>query len=193
MESKQKEYEAIIKDSRRNKIKGGEKMILKKIIVFLVLNFLFFGTNFLHGRHWVNLKNIGSKFTVVIEDLHEDAEKIGLIRNRLKTVAELRLRREGITIIDNLKSDLETPAVYINVNVVGKAFNVELAIDEWVHLKRIPVAQGCFAVVWDFSITGTHADDGEYIVSAINRLFDNFFNDYYKANPKKKEMNHGNL
>jgi len=168
-------------------------MRFKKIIVFLVLNFLFFGTNFLHGETWKNLRNIGSEFEVAIEYLPKDAKKIGLTRNRLITVVELRLRREGITIIDISKSDFEPPLVYINVNVVGKAFNVSLNIYERIQLKRIPGSQGLSANVWQINQTGTHADDPEYIVSALNKLFDDFFNDYYKANPKKKEVSHGSL
>ena len=167
-------------------------MIFKKILLFLLFILLVFGTDFLHGGNWQNLRNIGSKFEMIIEALDKDAEKIGLTENRLKTVVELRLRREGITIVD-VSSDLEIPYVYINVNVVGNAYNVKLDINEWVDLERIPVSRGCTATVWEVFITGTHGGKSENIVDSLNILFDDFFNDYYKANPKKKEVNHGSL
>ena len=172
-------------------------MIFKKIIVFLVLNFLFFGTNFLHGEDVSNLTNIGNKFIVVIENLSEDAIKTGLTNKRLRTVTELKLRREGITIEDRdikglpiedgIKKLLYTPFFYVNVHVVGVAFHARIQVAEWIELKRIPISQGCTAVIWSKGFTGSHGGDPEFIISGLNQIFDEFFNEYYKANPKKKE------
>ena len=160
-------------------------MRFKRIMLFLVLSFLLFETSFLCGGY-KELRNIGSKFMVLIEHLDEDAKKIGLTEKRLITVTELRLRREGITIVPiDVEASYKTPYVYVNVNIVGRAYNVSLEIHEWVDLRRIPIAHGCVATIWNISRTGTHGEDPEHVISSLNKALDEFFNDYYKANPKE--------
>jgi len=39
---------------------------------------------------------------------------------------------------------------------------------------------------WERGVTGTHGNNPEYIVTAIEQLLDMFLNDYYKANLKKR-------
>lgn len=163
-------------------------MRLKKIIVFLVLNFLFFGTNFLHGGDLLNLMNIGNKFIVAIGDLNEDAIKIGLTEKRLRTITELRLRREGITIVsEDMNGTLSNPHFYVDVHIIGAAVHFKVEIHEWVELKRLPILQKCPAITWSLGMTGTHSGDPEFIISGLNQIIDRFLNEYYQANPKKKQ------
>ena len=133
------------------------------------------------------MRNIGSKFEIIIEDFarKDDAKTIGLTKERLRTVAELRLRKEGITIVD--EASREIPIVYVSVIVIGLACNVELRIYEWVGLQRLPSPKWILAAIWEDAQIGTHGGDPEFIVSGLNKLFDTFFNDYYKANPKEKK------
>ena len=157
----------------------------KKILLFLSFIILVYGMNFLYGQYWENLRNIGNKFKVLIEDISNDAEKIGLTRSRLTTVIELRLRREGIKII-NKRTSPKTPLVYISVTVLGDAFNVSLKIIELVNLERVSGDMGAFVITWHSDLIGTHGNNPEYIVASLNNVIDELFNDYYKANPKKK-------
>jgi len=60
-------------------------------------------------------------------------------------------------------------------------------ICELVELKRLPPPHWTTVGVWVQTITGTHGGHYEEIVSSLNILFDEFFNDYYKANPKEKK------
>ena len=161
-------------------------MRFKRIILFLVLSLLLCESSFL-CEGYEDLKNIGSKFEVIIEELarKDDVKTIGLTKERLRTVAELRLRKEGMTIVD--KASLEIPIVYVSVIVVGLAYDINFLICEWAELRRLPFTKGILATIWAEGATGTHGDDSEEIVSGLNTLFDEFFNEYYKANPKEKK------
>ena len=176
------------------KKKEVKEVRFKRIVLFLVLSLLLCETSFLYEQYQ-NLREIGSKFEVVIEDFarEKDIKKIGLTKERLRTVAELRLRKEGMTIVDEKNREIpadeksEIPMVYINVNVVGLAYNINLMICEDVVLKRPSSVTWILAPIWGRSITGTHGGRSEEIISSLNMLLDGFFNDYYKANPKEKK------
>ena len=157
-------------------------MRYKEILLLIIFSLLFYNVTFSENDvKSYPLKGINAIF-VLIEKLPEDAIEIGLTSHRLKTVTELRLRREGITI--KKESDISYPYFYVTVNVVGRAFNIELSLNEWVKLFRNPSIE-CYARTWNHSYTGTHGNDPEYIVSSLSALLDEFLNDYYKANPKK--------
>ena len=167
-------------------------MRFKRIVLFLVLSFILCETN-LSYEQYLHLREVGSKFEVAIEELRkEDIKKIGLTEERLRTVAELRLRKEGMTIVNEKSRKVpaegerhEIPVVYVNVCIVGPAYNIDLMICEDVVLKRPSSVTWIFAPTWGREITGTHVGDSEKIISSLNQLFDSFFNDYYKANPKE--------
>jgi len=159
-------------------------MALKRITLFLVLSLLC-EIGFLYGDYEV-LRNIGTKFRVLIESPTESEAKIGLTKKRLGIVTELRLRKEGMKIVSGKEAILETPFIYVNTRVVGKAFHIRLEVLEWIELKRIPPPNETLATTWKMAFTGINGRDPEYIISSLNILFDGFFNDYYKANPKEK-------
>jgi len=161
-------------------------MRLKRIVLFLVLSLLLCEISFLYGHE--NLRNIGSEFVVLIGRADENGKKIGLTKNRLRIVSELRLRKEGMKVVaEKDASPIKIPNIHVSVHVVGTAFHVELRVIEWVGLMRLPTAIGGPAFTWEQGITGTHGGDPEFIVSNLNKLFDDFLNDYYKANPKEKK------
>jgi len=97
----------------------------------------------------------------------------------------LRLRREGIKIV-GIEADYKIPTIYVIAHVVGSAFNISLEVKEWVKLERIPISKGLNATIWRRAFLGIHGGNPEMIVSCLNQIFDVFFNEYYKANPKKK-------
>lgn len=129
------------------------------------------------------LKGI-EKVNVVVGELTEDAKKIGLTEERIQTVTELRLRKEGIEVIEILESTSPGICLYISIGVVGGAFSVSLGLNEAVYLERMPEVE-TIAATWHRGLTGTHGNSSDYIVTALSALIDQFLNDYYKANPKK--------
>lgn len=94
---------------------------------------------------------------ILIEVLNYEAMKLGLTKDRLRTVTELKLRREGIKIWDqflwdkardnlDLKSKeykkklnrlTQIPNIYINVHKVGSAFSVTLEVHQQVLITRL--------------------------------------------------------
>jgi len=166
-------------------------MKFKRIVLFLVLSLLLCETSLL-SEDYEDLRNIGNEFQILIERLGKSEAKIGLTENRLKTVTELRLRREGMKVVSGKEVSVMnesdgTPLIYVNAHVIRKSFSIRLEVKEWVGLKRIPLIHEIFATTWHKAMIGTHGENPEFIVSSLNQLFDEFFNDYYKANPKEKK------
>jgi hypothetical protein len=156
---------------------------MKKTFIMLFLTAFFMAAVSFFSWSEIDIKALPLKgiksITVSIEDLSDDAIKIGLAKERLQTVIELRLRKEGIKIVEPLFS----PYLYVNIRVVGRAFHVYLSIREGVILERDKTIS-CLATTWWHGSTGTHTDNPEFIVSSLSELLDFFLNDYYKANPK---------
>lgn len=184
-------------------------MRLKRIVLFLVLSLLSFSQvrseedvlfNLLKKEF---LQGI-DKVRVSVRPINKDARDMGLTWDRLITVTELRLRKEGIivnpqfdcsNIYNRINKELNTPTIYVKVNVmvahagggaVGYVFSINLDILETVILRRDKNVGGA-ATTLSYSFLGTHAGDPEYIISVLSRLLDQFLNDYYKANPKEKK------
>lgn len=120
------------------------------------------------------------RLKVLIETLNEEAKKMGLSEERLRTVVELKIRREGIEISP---AHLYAPYIYLNVIVIGNAFNIVIQIKELVKLERDPFIN-CLAVTWIEGVTGHHGNDSEYIVSRVSSHVDTFLNHWYIANPR---------
>ena len=119
-----------------------------------------------------------NEIPIVIGDPGEGGTKIGLTSNRMRTVTELKLRKEGIKIIEK-----STCFLYVNTMIVGNAFRVKLELKEKAKISRLDAFYA--ATTWQNEMVGTHGNNPEYIVSALGELLDEFLNDYYKANPKK--------
>jgi len=160
--------------------------MVKKISLLFLLIFFFTIPLFSQDECLVN---IGNKFEILIAEPFGDTKEIRLMKGRLKTVTELRLRKEGF-VITELSGDSNMPHVYIAVTVVRMAFNVELCIRELVEIQRKPSSVLCVVSTWYASYTGTHGNDSEFIVSGLSQLLDKFLNDYYKANPKEEITDH---
>jgi hypothetical protein len=126
------------------------------------------------------LKGIKAMF-VLVEDLPQGATGIGLTIERIKTATELKLRREGISVPNYSYAD---PYLDISINVVDKAFSVEVSLREKVVLKR-DGSITCRAATWSNSVTGVHNGDPSLFIDGLQEVLDAFLNDYYKANPKK--------
>ena len=165
--------------------------IRKVLLLFVCVLFIYKGAFSAVG--YEVLKGI-NRLDVSIEFLSDGARKIGLTDERLRTVTELRLRKEGIAILERvdkmtleeMKKFLRTPNIYVNASVAGNAFHVDLEIHEQVSLDRDKSIE-CVATSWGRGVTGIHTNDPEYIISSLGELLDVFLNDYYKANPKKKD------
>lgn len=123
---------------------------------------------------------------VLVEELPDDAMKIGLTRERLQSATELSLRRNGVPVL-TLEEAAKTPGapwIYVNVNLTTTSFSTMVLIREDVRLVRAPNTVVLGATIWTKSSAGTHTGDADFIVKSVERKVDDFCLDYLKANPK---------
>ncbi len=114
------------------------------------------------------------RLDILIERLPKDAIEIGLNRDRLRTAVESRLRSARLFDAESYEH------LYVNVNVVGRAFNVEIELQKDLYdpLSGITLT----AKTWGKGFTGTHGQSPEYIRSAVAELIDIFLLEYLKVN-----------
>ncbi len=135
---------------------------------------------------------------VIVVGLSDDAGKIGLRRKTLETAVRSRLR--GARIYDGIPPAREPrwigwkvdhvrygePFLYLDVNVVGVAFGVEVGFRRSV-MMLLPVPDGMDPLVgpattWASGSTGTHGGNSSYVLSAVTELVDEFIDEYLRVN-----------
>jgi hypothetical protein len=127
--------------------------------------------------------------SVLVEEINNKALS-GLTRDALQTDIELRLRKAGVEVHDpNDKSSYDLPLLYVNVHCLSIsggmfAFNIEVQVQQAVHLRRDPSIVSSGATTWKVAGLGT-ASSGRSIRDHVEDLVDNFLNDYLAANPEK--------
>ena len=113
---------------------------------------------------------------LLVEGLPSDALEIGLTIESIQAAVESRLRSARIYTSD--QSALEH--LYVNVNVVGRAFSWSLEFKKWVYDFASESERS--ATTWDIGGTGTHGNDTGYILSAISSVMDQFLVEYLRVN-----------
>lgn len=116
---------------------------------------------------------------VRIEKLTPDAEIIGVTAEGLRTQTERRLRQAGIPAYWKGWPELD-----VRVTVAGAAFSVDVSFVRDVLYSDGTNVWKKIAVTWNRSNAGTHLQNPESLVSALDQLLDQFVDDFLKANPK---------
>ena len=116
---------------------------------------------------------------LVVEGLSDGASKIGLTKEDIRAAAESRLR--SARLYDSGASHY-LYVLYVNVNVVGRAFNIDLEFKKNV-LDPLSGNAG-FATTWLTGSTGTHGGNANYIVSSVSRHMDKFLVEFLRVNEK---------
>ena len=112
---------------------------------------------------------------LLVENLPPDAAEIGLSKQGVQAAVESRLRSARL-----YDSSGSSSYLYVNVNVVGAAFGVELE-----YYQRVLTLESGLrgsAVTWGTGLTGTHGRDANYILSLVSRLMDTFLSKYLRVN-----------
>ena len=112
---------------------------------------------------------------LILESLPADAAEIDLAEASIQVAVESRLRSARL-----YDSELTGPYLYVNVNVVGRAFNTSLEYNKPVHDLASDVTG--VASTWDIGFTGTHGGGSNYILSTISELMDRFLVEYLRVN-----------
>lgn len=126
---------------------------------------------------------------VLVEDIRADAEHDGLHRDQVVTDVELRLRKNGIRVLEWMKNP-GAPYLYISFGTNRNdkysiyAYAVTVQLMQSVSLEDRPSIKTVGAV-WQTQSVGTV---GVYVIRTIrevvNDLVDKFINDYLAVNPK---------
>jgi len=117
-----------------------------------------------------------------MEQLNEAAKKIGLTEERIRARCELRLIQYGL---EPVSVDDQMPEfVYIGIHIVGMAFHTWVEFGRPVVFNTGKASYKTSGKTWFRSETGTHGGDPEFILQGLDSLFDEFLNEYLKANSK---------
>ena len=113
---------------------------------------------------------------LLVEELPADAAEIDLAKASIQVAVESRLRSARLYDSESTFG----PYLYVNVNVVGRAFHTSLEYKKLFHDLASDVTGT--ASTWDISFTGTHGGDSNYILSGISELMDRFLVEYLRVN-----------
>jgi hypothetical protein len=139
-----------------------------------------------------SLRGLGGVM-VIVERLHEDAERIGLDRETLDAEVRGRLQRAGIPILsaDERAATDRRPYLYINCNVMhlAEAGAVSFSLDIEAH-QRVTLANGeqAQALTWAKSYLGVQNADraAAHIRHVLGGYVDQFIADYKQANGESR-------
>ena len=113
---------------------------------------------------------------LVVEGLPEDAVQIGLTKERIAIAVRSRLRAARLYEM----SAPSSPYLYVNVNVVGLSFSIEIAYNKYV--QDLVTGKIYRARTWGTGVTGTHGKDAGYILSVVAQNMDEFIDEYLRVN-----------
>lgn len=126
------------------------------------------------GSNCFELFNACRPIHLVVASLGEDAAEIGLTKKRIQTAAESRLRAA------RLYDPSSGYVLYVNVNVVGHAYNINVEHHKWLHDVEFNLRG--IAETWSIGSTGTHAGDAGYILQFVSEHVDRFVVEYLRVN-----------
>lgn len=149
-----------------------------RLFPLLLVVMLFFSTSAwtqeVTGFDRFKLWNSCGPMSLLVESLPEDATNIGLTKEAIVTSVRSRLRAARLYVSG------VTPYIYVNVNVVGRAFGIGIGYNKWVF-DPASNEEG-MATVWTIGSTGTHGRNSNYIVSSVSQHIDKFIDEYFRVN-----------
>lgn len=115
---------------------------------------------------------------LVVERLGEDARNIGLSVERITNSVESRLRSAKL-----FSSERQRQYLYININVVGRAFSISVEFKKRVFDPRSGLST--YATTWEHGGTGTHGQDASFMISGLSERIDAFIVEYLRVNEQE--------
>jgi hypothetical protein len=154
-----------------------------KILCSLAVFVYAIGTSMVQGSERDNLTGV-TAMSVVIEDIAPGFKSAGLDVDVLKTAAELRLRRSGITVGD----EDSLPFLHVSIILMPSSDGVVVyGISVAFKQPAIVIAnqKHMVAATWARNSVGSVGMNNAYrIRSNVEDDIDAFINDYLAANPK---------
>ncbi|MCY4127617.1 MAG: hypothetical protein OXG15_00085 [Gammaproteobacteria bacterium] len=116
---------------------------------------------------------------LVVENLNHHALKIGLADKSIQNAVESRMRSARLY---SNKPPSKT-YLYVNINVVGGAFNAKLSFRKPVNDPF--TGELGTATTWTRAVTGTHGNSSGFILSSLSELIDEFLVDFLRVNDEE--------
>ena len=121
---------------------------------------------------------------LVVENLPDDAGKLGLRKADIETAVRSRLRAARIY------ADRAQAVLYVRVSVVSRAHGIDFKFKRRVMVMGFsalakPEEVGAltgFATTWDEGSTGVHGSDAGFILSAVAQHTDRYIDEYLRVN-----------
>jgi hypothetical protein len=168
-----------------------KESIMKKIIVVILV--LLFITNIslcseksslpelppsiIYGNG-LEVENV-NEMQIIVEDLNNEASKIGLTKEDIITKCESKLRQFRIKPVEDTDAYL-----YVAVNVVGNGFSISIEFSRKVLYKVGNKTYYKYGTsTWSTIATGTYGQGKQnFILDGIDKYLEHFLNEYLKAN-----------
>ena len=109
---------------------------------------------------------------LVVEDIGAEGEDV-VTGEAIRNAAEARLRSA------RMYDPLGPGILYINVNVGGPAYSLDFKFFKWVVDEY---GNSGLGATWWVAATGTHGENGDFILSSVSRFMDEFIVEYFRAN-----------
>jgi len=116
----------------------------------------------------------GTPIKLIVEDVDDEEQRLGLTVDYIRSKAELQLRRNGIRPV---RKSPEPYYLYVNVQTVSSAFSVSVQFSRWVTYTVGTQEYGLIARTYDKSVTGMHAGDKKFIIGELLDLIDGLSNE----------------
>ena len=134
------------------------------------------------------------KMSVLVEGLDSEGRKSGLTEDRLRTIAELKLRLGGVRVLtteETLADSDINPYLYVNVNAMSISDGARYIFSVDVSLRRVvrsPInGEPVVALLWNSGgiASAGRASMPKYAEDYVSEHVESFLNDFLKANPKR--------
>ena len=115
---------------------------------------------------------------LLVQNLINDAADIGLKKEAISVAVRSRLRAARL-----YTAEMGWPPsswLYINVNIVGAAFNITVEYNKW--LTDSISGEPGWAATWSKGSAGTHGRNSGFVLSGISRFTDSFIDEYLRVN-----------
>ena len=153
---------------------------MKKIFVFLVLCFLSVGVS---AAEWSNGMDVADVDTIriVIDGINQSFISKGVTEKRVLNKVEAKARQFRIIPVDEKE---DGTFLYVSMGSVGNSFNISINFARTVSYVVNDESFRTLAKTWGTRISGVNSTSSGFIMSSLDELLEEFFNEYLKTNGK---------
>ena len=112
---------------------------------------------------------------LVVENLSDDAAKVGLTREAVELAVRSRLRAARL-----YSEQRSTSYLYVRISVLGFSHSVVIAYNK--RVRDYASGESRTAITWSRGFIGTHGSSSSFILSGVSEHMDRFIDEYLRVN-----------